>query len=260
MFGERFEKLEDVAGERLEHAQGAKLHEEIHHRFVGRLLGNPVGIGFGKERIFAPRAVVEAIADVFGERWIAEEELEFRIAAAVIDEVWALPSEGLFGTFGEHAFEAHVCHEFSDFVGIHEAGVAQHLGSFAKEALDFLAHALHFLAEALRAFDGRKTVAVGFGKELYATGLVEFVEEFEHLGAILFEEFDGSAREGESALEIVAIAVRHLDECLEGRDVGMFGSFGDGTLVFVVIVVVVVRADVEEAIAFEVDILVNLEV
>ena len=76
----------------------------------------------------------------------------------------------------------------------------------------------------------------------------------------MFEEFDGSAREGESALEIVAIAVRHLDECLEGRDVGMFGSFGDGTLVFVVIVVVVVRADVEEAIAFEVDILVNLEV
>ena len=54
--------------------------------------------------------------------------------------------------------------------------------------------------------------------------------------------------------------MRHLDECLEGRDVGMFGSFGDGTLVFVVIVVVVVRADVEEAIAFEVDILVNLEV
>ena len=138
LFGECFEKLEDVAGERLEHAQGAKLHEEIHHRFVGRLLGNPVGIGFGKERIFAPRAVVEAIADVFGERWIAEEELEFRIAAAVIDEVWALPSEGLFGTFGEHAFEAHVCHEFSDFVGIHEAGVAQHLGALPKRLLIFL--------------------------------------------------------------------------------------------------------------------------
>lgn len=40
----------------------------------------------------------------------------------------------------------------------------------------------------------------------------------------------------------------------------MFGSFGDGTLVFVVIVVVVVGADVEETIAFEVNVLVNLEV
>ena len=44
------------------------LHEEVHHGFVGRLLCNPVGIGFGKERIFAPRVVVEAIADVFGEQ------------------------------------------------------------------------------------------------------------------------------------------------------------------------------------------------
>jgi len=244
----------------LEHAQGAKLHEEVHHGFVSRLLCNPVGIGFGKERIFAPRVVVEAIADVFGERWIAEEELEFGIAAAVIDEVWALPSEGLLGAFGKHAFEAHVSHEFADVVGIHEAGVAEHLRRFAKETLDFLAHALHFLAEALRAFDGGETVAVGFGKEFHTTGLVEFVKEFEHLGAILFEEFDGSAGEGESALEIVAILVRHFDERLEGRDVGMLCRLGDGTLVFVVIVVVVVGADVEEAIAFEVDILVNLEV
>ena len=60
--------------------------------------------------------------------------------------------------------------------------------------------------------------------------------------------------------EIVAILVRHFDERLEGRDVGMLCCLGDGTLVFVVIVVVVVCADVEEAIAFEVDILVNLEV
>jgi len=260
LFGESFEELEDVAGERLEHAQGAKLHEEVHHGFVGRLLSNPVGIGFGKEGIFAPRVVVEAVADVFGESGIAEEELELGIAAAVIDKVWALPSEGLLRTFGEHAFEAHVCHEFADVVGIHEAGVAEHLGSFAEEALDFLAHALHFLAEALWAFDGGEAVAVGLSQEFHATRLVEFIEEFEYLGAVLFEEFDGRTREGESALEIVAIAVRHFDESFERRDVGVLGRFGDGTLVFVVIVVVVVRADVEEAIAFEVDILVNLEV
>ena len=214
LFGERFEKLEDVAGEWLEHTQGAKLHKEVHHRFIGRLLSNPVGISFGKEGIFAPRVVVEAIADVFGERWIAEEEFEFGIAAAVIDKVRTLPAQCLFGTFGKHAFETHIGHEFADFVGIHKARVAEHLGRFAKKTLDFLAHALHFLTEALRALDGRETVAVRFGEEFHATRLIEFVEKFKHLGAVLFEEFDGRARERERAFEIVAIAMCHFNECL----------------------------------------------
>ena len=132
----------------------------------------------------------------------------------MIDKVRTLPAQRLFGTFGKHAFEAHVGHEFADFVGIHEARVAQHLGRFAKKTLDFLAHALHFLTEALRALDGGETVAVRFGEELYAARSVEFAEKFKHLGAVLFEEFDGRTRERERAFEVVAIAVCHFNECL----------------------------------------------
>ena len=103
-------------------------------------------------------------------------------------------------------------------------------------------------------------MAVRFGQKFDTARLVELIEEFEHLGAVLFQQFDGRAGEGEGALEIVAVVVGHLDEGIEGGDVAVFGRLGDGALVFVVVVIVVVGADVEETIALEVDVLVDFEI
>ena len=52
----------------------------------------------------------------------------------------------------------------------------------------------------------------------------------------------------------------HLDECLQGRHIAALGDVGDGTLVLVVIVVVMVATDVEETVALEMDYLVNLKI
>ena len=260
LFGQRLEELEDVALQGLEHAQGAELHEEAHHGLVGGLFGDPAGVGFGVEGIFVPRAVVEAIADVFRQSGVAQQEFEARVEGAVVEVVRALPAEGLFRALGEHAFEAHFGHQGADFVRIHQAGVAQHAGFDAEKALDLAREAAHFVLKALGRFDRREAVGVRFGEKFDAARAIELIEELKHFGGVLFEELNGRAREREGAFEVAAVAFGHFDQGVERGDVAAFGRFGDGALIFVVIVVVMVGADVEEAVALEVDILVYFEI
>ena len=56
------------------------------------------------------------------------------------------------------------------------------------------------------------------------------------------------------------MSIRHFKECFDCGHVGALGSFCDGASVLVVVIVVVVRADVEETIALEVDVLMYLEI
>ena len=72
LFGQRLEEIEDVARKGLEHTEGAELHEEANDGLVGGLFGDPAGVGLGIEGVFVPRAVVEAIADVFRQTGVAK--------------------------------------------------------------------------------------------------------------------------------------------------------------------------------------------
>ena len=103
-------------------------------------------------------------------------------------------------------------------------------------------------------------MAVGFGKEFHASRVVKFLEEVEDFGRIVFEKFERSTAEADGTFEESSVGLCHFDEGLKCGDVALLGRFGDGALVLVVIVVVVVGTDVEEAIALEMYILVNLEV
>ena len=100
LFGERLEKLEDVARQGLEHAEGAEFHEDVDHLLVFGRRRNPIGEGFGKEGIFAPRRVVEAVGDIFRQGGVAEQKFEVGIAAAMVDKMRRLPSEAVFCAFG----------------------------------------------------------------------------------------------------------------------------------------------------------------
>ena len=128
LFGQRLEEIEDIARKGLEHAEGTEFHEEANDGLVSGLFGDPAGVGLGIEGVFVPGAVVEAIADVFRQTGVAEQEFQARIEGAMVEVVRTFPTEGLFRALGEHAFEAHFGDEGADFVGIHQAGVAQHAG------------------------------------------------------------------------------------------------------------------------------------
>ena len=103
-------------------------------------------------------------------------------------------------------------------------------------------------------------MAVGLGEEFHAAGLIEFLQQLDDLGGVLLQQFDGAAADGEGDLEGFAIGLGHLEEGLESRDVRTFCGFCDAALVLVVVEIVVVLTDLEEAIALEMYILVNLEI
>ena len=178
----------------------------------------------------------------------------------MVNEVRALPSEHVLGTFGEHTLEAHVGHHFTDFVGVDEAAVTENFGLLAEEGFHLLAQAGHFFLEAFGVLERGESVAVGFGEELYATRFAQLLEQFNHLGSVVLQLLNGAAREGDGTLEITAVALGHFDEGFESGNVGTLGGFGDGTLVLVVIVIVMVRTDVEETVTLQVNILVNLKI
>ena len=103
-------------------------------------------------------------------------------------------------------------------------------------------------------------MGIGLGEKLYTAGFVELLEEFDDLGRVVFELLDGAAGERESAFEVAWIGFCHLYEGFKCGNVGAFGCFTDGARVFVIIVVIVVRADVEETVTLQVDVLVYLEI
>ena len=103
-------------------------------------------------------------------------------------------------------------------------------------------------------------MGIGLGEEFYAAGVVELLQEFDDLRGVVFELLDGTAGERDGALEVAAILLGHVDEGIEGGDVRAFGRLADGAGVLVVVVVVVVGTDVEETIALEMDVLVNLKI
>ena len=103
-------------------------------------------------------------------------------------------------------------------------------------------------------------MAVWFGQELHAASCRQPSKEVEHLGSILFDEFQGDATDAEGHLEGLPVFGNHVEHSLQGRLVALLEQFVYDALVLVVVVVVVVSSDVEETIALEVYGLMYLEV
>ena len=83
---------------------------------------------------------------------VAKEEFETRVAVAAVNEMRTLPSQHVFGSFGQHSLESHGGNEFADFIAVDEAGVAEDFGFFAKEAFHFCTETLHLIAEGFFVF------------------------------------------------------------------------------------------------------------
>ena len=54
--------------------------------------------------------------------------------------------------------------------------------------------------------------------------------------------------------------LNHLEEGLKSRQIGMLDRIGNTALVLIVIVIIMVRTDIEEAITFQMYILMNFEI
>ena len=103
-------------------------------------------------------------------------------------------------------------------------------------------------------------MTVGLGQELHTACLRQRAEKFEHFGCVLLDKLQRNAADTEGYLEGLAVLLDHVEHRLQRRLVALLRQFGNDALVLVVVVVVMVRADVEETVALEVDGLVYLKV
>ena len=103
-------------------------------------------------------------------------------------------------------------------------------------------------------------MGVGFGEELHAVGFDQFFHAVDKLGDIEFELFQRHARYGECHFEFSVGVFNHFEQGLVGRQIGALGYTRDNIVIGEIIVIVVVVADVEEAIPFQSERLVDLKI
>ena len=245
---------------RLVVAEGGKFHHDADNVLTFRQACNPAEPLVCHERILRPRGIVEAESDVVAKLVVAQDEREARVLGTGIDVVGTLPSEDVLCTFHHNAFEAHVGHERTNLVAVDERTVAEDLGGQSEHLFDFLCLTLGLGYEVFGIAQRRKAVAVGFSQEFHTAGGCQLAEELKHLRSILLNQFKRDTADAECYLEGLAVLGNHVEHRLHCRLVTLLGQFRNGTLVFVVIIVVMIGADVEEAITLQMNRLVYLEV
>ncbi len=103
-------------------------------------------------------------------------------------------------------------------------------------------------------------MGVRLGKKLHASRLVKLLQLVEHLLGIHLQLLDAYARQGERHLEVIAVLPYHFSNGIERRHVAALHDIGNASRILVVVIVVVIGPDVEEAVALEVYYLVYLKI
>ena len=103
-------------------------------------------------------------------------------------------------------------------------------------------------------------MTIGLCKELYTTGLVEFLQFLKNLRGMHFKLFHTNTRKRECHLEELTVLLNHGKKRVEGRHIAALGCLSDGTLVLVIVVIVMVGTDIEETIAFQMGYLMDFKI
>ena len=103
-------------------------------------------------------------------------------------------------------------------------------------------------------------MGIRLGKELHAAGAVQFLQLLKYLWSVNFKLFNTHARERESHLEGLSALPDHLQQRIQSRHIALLGDFSYSTFVFKAVIIIMVGTDVKEAVTFQVDYLVYLEI
>ncbi len=119
-------------------ADGREVHEDVHQLL---LLGQPINllnVVVGKEWVLIPVGVVKPQSDVIGQHVVPQQQLQLRIERAMVEIVWALPSQNVLCPLGEQPLEAHIGDGIANFVIVDEGRVAEYLRLLTEVFLDLL--------------------------------------------------------------------------------------------------------------------------
>ena len=166
----------------------------------------------------------------------------------------------MLGSFRQYSFESHGSHRAPDIVGIYQGRIAEYFRRLAEKFLDLAWHSQSLLPETFLIGQGRQAVGIRFRQELHTPRFVQFLQQLYHRRCIILQQLNGATWNGKSHFEETGILLNHLEEGLKSRQIGMLDRIGNTALVLIVIVIIMVRTDIEEAITFQMYILMNFEI
>ena len=166
----------------------------------------------------------------------------------------------MLGAFGNAALESHVDKLRGKLVAVDKLAVAEHLGCHAENLLDFVGMEFYLDAELLGVDERSQRMVVGLGQEFHFTCVGQFFEDIHKFGHILLALLERNACDGDGTAEFTVGVLDHFQQALCGGDVAAVGNAGDYVVVGKIIVIVMVVAYVEKAVAFQAERLVNLEI
>ena len=164
-------ELKDTALARLQLAKGLIVHKQVDEHLLLGQSSNPVDVLVGSERIGSPLRIAEAEGDIVAKLRVLEQEFEFWRRCCLVEVVRRLPSQDVLSTLGYGSLEPHRSHNGSDVVVIDKLGVAEHLGTLAKELVNLLVVRLHLSDELFSVDKRRERVSIGLAEELHATSV-----------------------------------------------------------------------------------------
>ncbi|EJX04457.1 hypothetical protein EVA_07434 [gut metagenome] len=260
LFRKCLHEFENVGRQRLEDTQSAKLHKDIYHLVFFWQLSNPVCISFSEQRIFTPGRIIKAVADIFRETVVTEEQLQVRVTAAMVNIVRTLPSQHMLSTFSQHTLEAHFTNKLTNFIRINQARVAEYFRLLSEKRFHLFAKTSHFLLKTLLIHQRREAMRIRFSEEFDTTGFVQLLQKFNYLRCMVFQLFNGTTRKRNGALKIATVALSHFIQGSQRRHIRAISSFGDRAFIFVVIIVVMICTYIEKTITLQVNILMYFEI
>ena len=101
---------------------------------------------------------------------------------------------------------------------------------------------------------------IRLSEELYATGLVQFLQLLQNLRSVKLQLLHTDTREREGNLEILTALLYHLLDSIECRHIRALCDVVDATLILIIIIVIMISTDIEEAVAFQMGNLMYLEI
>ena len=103
-------------------------------------------------------------------------------------------------------------------------------------------------------------MGIGLAQELYTSRLGQFFHRVDELRHVLLQLLQGGAADGECHLELLAVFTNHVEQHLVGGQIGPLGDARDDVIIGKVIIIVVVVADIKEAVVLQTERLMNLEI
>ena len=163
----------------------------------------------------------------------------------------ALPSQHMFGSFGQNPLKSHTCNNRSDLIRINQTGITENLGSLSKNLFDLRTHSGNFFTETFFISQRRKPMRIRFAQKFATTCVIQLMQQVYHSGRIDLQLFQSHTRNRKSDFKSSSVILYHFKQSGQCRNIRTLCNLRDTAFIFIIIIIVMIRTDIETTIAFQ---------